>query len=1092
MLLVAAGLLAYLVAPVGSGTRIAVEGAAGLLAAGAIAWVLRTRRPPRIQAWGALAVGWALWGAGRLLSAVVPSLGSGSSDHVTLVDVPLLGGALFLVVGVLWLVTDDGPTGLRESLLDAGVITLAGTLALWLLVMVEIVHDPSLTGLDRIVGLAYPLTALALLGTVVSLAQAPRRRTPALVLVLTGLSAFLVAEMAGTAAVIGTVLDGWPLRAAAVLGPLLVAGAALRDDMGLVAVPAHDGQKGLAEGRLIALWLATLCSPMAFLALATSGSSTREHLATDIVLAAGVTAVMLSLVLWRLAGAVSSLETTLVERDAASERELAVADVAARLARAEHLHDVRAIVRSTHGIIGTEEATVDLWLPGDEPLSDQHIADPARMAPYLLRHPLFDDPAEGVLVIRSWYPIPSGVRSALGLVAGEVAISVERCRLATELRRSERRFRSLVQHAADAITVLDREGRIVYASPAMGRILGVHESALRYMTLTELMHPQDAAEVEASLRSLAAQPRGAMLIERRVRRQDGGWRWIESRLTNLLDDESVGGIVANHRDVTERKRLERQLEHQANHDALTGLANRRQLAQELAETDNSEFDAMIFIDLDRFKDINDQLGHAVGDKLLSTVAARIGANVRPGDLAARLGGDEFAVLLRDTNQEQSEQIALRLLETIREPMVIDEHELEVDASVGVAVSVPGDGRTSRDLLHESDVAMYVAKREGRGRVAAFSPQMAEETLNRIELEAALRRVLERDELRVLYQPVVDLVDGRTVGAEALLRWRHPVHGDIPPSEFVPVAERIGMIVPIGAWVLREACWQARAMSTGDRPINMHVNVSAVQLREEDFVEDVLGVLTATGLRAEQLTLEITESVLVDDHPVIRDSIDQLRGAGIRLAIDDFGTGWSSLSYLRDVPVDVLKIDRSFVAGVGLGPEDAALARAILQLSHTFRLESVAEGIETETQRKELMLRGCTHGQGYLFAAPLPAEELMDRIDRETREAAIAAGLEARAARRLVSREDLRPSASNGHDTDAGNGHAAANGRATPTGNGHTSNGRAIPTANGHAAPTGYDRDDATDDVERASTRHGQDAVARVRQAPASTLPAAPR
>ncbi len=1004
LVVAALGLGAYLAAPVGTGTRVGVEGAAALLAAAAILWGVRTHAPPRPQAWGALAVGWFMWGLGRLLGVTQPALGDGSADHVTLVDVPLLGGTLFLVVGVFWLLTDDGPAGLRESLIDAGVITLAATLALWLLVMVEIVHDPTLHGLDRIVALAYPLAALALLGTLASLALAPRRRTPALGLVLGGMAAFLGSEVAGTAAVIGTVLDGSLLRALAVSGPVLVGAAALGRDMGLVGAPSYEPGEALPEGRLIALWLAALCSPMAFLALATAGGTERQDLTTDLVLAAGVTAVMLSLVLWRLAGAVGWLESTLAERDAASERELAVADTAARLARAEHLDEVRDIVRGTGLLVGTDGATVELSLPDDDPdtAATTGAPEPGQLlAPYLLRHPIYDDPRDGVLLVHAFEPIPSGVRSSLGLVAGEVAIAVERCRLATELRRSERRFRSLVQHAADAITVHDRDGRIVYASPAMGRILGKPEATLLDTSLSALVDPDDAAEVSGVLARLVADPQGTCLLERRVQRSDGGWRWIESRLTNLLDDPSVRGIVANHRDVTERKRLERQLEHQANHDALTGLANRRQLFQELAESGESDFDAMVFVDLDRFKDVNDRLGHAVGDRLLSTIAARVGANVRPGDLAARLGGDEFAVLLRDTTHQQAEMIAARLLETIREPMVIDGHELEIDASVGVAVSVPGDGRTSRDLLHESDVAMYVAKRDGRGRVAAFSPQMAEDTLNRIELEAALRRALERSELRVLYQPVVDLVDGRTVGAEALLRWRHPVHGDIPPGEFIPVAERIGMIVPIGSWVLREACWQARAMSTGDRPISMHVNVSAVQLREDGFVEDVLGVLVATGLRPEQLTLEITESVLVDDHPVTRDSIDQLREAGIRLAIDDFGTGWSSLSYLRDVPVDVLKIDRSFVAGVGMGPEDAALARAILQLSHTFRLESVAEGIETEAQRKELTLRGCTHGQGYLFAAPLPPEELMDRLDREDRAATAAAGVEARATRRLA-------------------------------------------------------------------------------------------
>jgi diguanylate cyclase (GGDEF)-like protein/PAS domain S-box-containing protein len=1016
-----AAMAAYVAAPLDAAGRTAVEGVAALFAASAIVWGVRAYRPPRREAWRSFAAGWALWGLGRLLNVVFPSMGAGTSTEVTLVDVPLLGGALFLVAGLFWLVAGDGHSGRKESAIDAGVITLAATLALWMLVIVEIVHEPALSGIDRVVSLAYPVTSLALLGTVVTLALAPRRRTPALWLVMAGIGAFLVSEVVSLAAIVGPALDGVPIQAAGLAGPLLVGAAALRPDLGFVGAPSERTEVGLSEGRLIALWLAALCSPMAFLALATTGNATRDHLATDLVLAAGVTAVMLSLVLWRLAGTVSHLGSTLVERDAASERELAVADIAARLARAERIQEVRDIVRSSGALLEADDASVDLWLPEDHPkdTSDSLLErdDEGELAPYLLRHPLYTDPAEGVLVIRSFEPIPSGVRSALSLVAGEVGLALERARLATELRRSERRFRSLVQHAPDAITVLARDGRITYASPAMGRILGVTEGALIGMTFQELLHPDEVAEVDGILATLAEHPEGTTLLERRVRRSDGGWRWIESRLTNLLGDRSVRGIVANHRDVTERKRLERQLEHQANHDALTGLANRRQLSQELAETDNADFDAMIFIDLDRFKDINDQLGHAVGDRLLATVAARIGANVRPGDLAARLGGDEFAVLLRDTSRQQAESIADRLLTTIREPMQIDGHDIDIDASVGVAVSEPGDGRTSRDLLHESDVAMYVAKREGRGRVAAFSPQMAEETLNRIELEAALRRALEREELRVLYQPVVDLVDGQTVGAEALLRWRHPTHGDIPPSEFIPVAERIGMIVPIGSWVLREACWQAKAMSTADRPMNMHVNVSTVQLREAGFVEDVLGVLTATGLQPTQLTLEITESVLVDDNPVTRDSIDQLRGEGVRLAIDDFGTGWSSLSYLRDVPVDVLKIDRSFVAGVGMGPEEAALARAILQLSHTFRLESVAEGIETESQRKELTLRGCTHGQGYLFAPPLPAQDFVDRVDREERQAAVAAGLEARTTRRLANPDELRPPATVGDTAD---------------------------------------------------------------------------
>jgi diguanylate cyclase (GGDEF)-like protein/PAS domain S-box-containing protein len=965
-----------------------LQGLAGLAAAGAVMLGVRLRRPPRAGAWATIAIGWGLLGGGHLLNELVP--GDIPSDaHLSLFGLPFLLGTAALVVGVFRLVTQEGRQGLRESLLDAGVITLSGTLALWLLVMVDIVHDPGLVGGVRVMALGYPLLNLAMLGTVVCLALAPRRRGPALLLLLAGLVAMLVGEVVATAAAAaGTPLNADLIDVSRLLSPLLVGAAALRDDMGSIGQPIPEPLSGLTQGRIVALWLAALSSPAAFLALATTGAhGSPEHLATDLILAASVTAVMLSLVLWRLSGAVGELGATLVEREAAAARELTVADVAARLARADMVEEVRAAVATAAPIIGhPDEVEVLLWLPGDPgvDLEERRDADVEQTSAetdddtVVLHVPVTPDPEQGMLVVRSGTAISRASRSTLGLVAGDVALALERCRLARELRRNEQRFRSLVQHAPDAITVHNETGVITYASPAMGRILGVHEDSLLGQPLQHLVHPDDAVEVAAALSELAGEPRGTMLLERRLRRPDGGWRWIESRLTNLLDDPSVLGVVANHRDVTERKRLERQLEHQATHDALTGLPNRRRLAKELDGAGPDDENAMVFIDLDKFKDINDRLGHGVGDGLLATVAARIGATVRPGDLAARLGGDEFAVLLRGASQEQAAHVADRLLETIRQPMVIQGHDIEVDASVGVAVA----DESTRDLLHDADVAMYVAKREGRGRVTSFSPSMAEETLSRIQLEADLRRALEREELRVVYQPVVRLVDGRTVGVEALLRWEHPVHGTIRPDEFIPVAEQTGAIVPIGAWVLREACWQARALSRPDTPVSLHVNVSSVQLRDDRFASDVEVVLAATGFDASLLTLEITESVLVDEHTTARDTIDRLRLLGVRMAIDDFGTGWSSLRYLRDVPVDVLKIDRSFVAGICEGPEDAALARAILQMARTFQLETVAEGIETEAQREALLLRGCTYGQGYLYDQPLPAGELAERLHGE--------------------------------------------------------------------------------------------------------------
>jgi diguanylate cyclase (GGDEF)-like protein/PAS domain S-box-containing protein len=992
----------FALAFVGPGHRPVLHGVAALLAALAILVGMRSHQPPRASAWATIAVGWGLLGSGLILTQLV-SAEPGSEAHLTLLGTPHLLGMGALVVGVFRLVTQEGRQGLRESLLDAGVVTLSGTLALWLLVMVDIVHDPALVGGTRLVALTYPLLTLALLGTVVCLALAPRRRGPALWLLLAGLLTMLVAEVVATAAATaGRPLDVDVVEFGRLLSPLLVAAAALSPDMGSIGRPTTEPLTGLNQGRIVALWLAALSSPAAFVALATTSTPGMPNRVTiDLILAAAVTAVMLSLVLWRLAGAVGELGGTLEERDASSLRELTVADVAARLARADRVDEVRAAVQAATPIVGRcEHCEVLLWLPGDDPADlrpdapvvdhdggiadaggetaggDHDDADDLELA--VLHVPLAADPEQGMLIVRSDAAVSAASRSILGLVAGDVTLALERCRLAEELRRNEKRFRSLVQHAPDAITVHDEDGVITYASPAMGRILGVHEDSLLDQPLQHLVHPDDVVEVAAALRSLASKPRATMLLERRLRRPDGGWRWIESRLTNLLEDQNVAGVVANHRDVTERKRLERQLEHQATHDALTGLPNRRRLAQELEDTAVEGNDAMVFIDLDRFKDVNDRLGHTVGDGLLTTIAARIGATVRPGDLAARLGGDEFAVLLRDASEDQAGHVAQRLLETIRQPMVVQGHELEIDASVGVAVA----DASTRDLLHDADVAMYVAKREGRGRVTSFSPSMAEETLSRIQLEADLRRALEREELRVLYQPVVRISDGVTVGVEALLRWEHAVHGTISPNDFIPVAEQTGAIVPIGAWVLREACWQIRALSRPGLQLSLHVNVSSVQLRDERFAADVEAVLAATGFHPELLTLEITESVLVDEHTTARVTIDRLRLLGVRMAIDDFGTGWSSLRYLRDVPVDVLKIDRSFVAGICQGPEDAALARAILQMARTFQLEAVAEGIETDEQREALALRGCIYGQGFLYDRALPVNDLAQRLHRE--------------------------------------------------------------------------------------------------------------
>lgn len=426
----------------------------------------------------------------------------------------------------------------------------------------------------------------------------------------------------------------------------------------------------------------------------------------------------------------------------------------------------------------------------------------------------------------------------------------------------------------------------------------------------------------------------------------------------------------------EQQRLRERLEHEANHDALTGLANRRRFTEILRGAVSVD-GVVVFIDLDRFKDVNDRYGHAAGDEVLRTVAARLLGVVRPGDVVARLGGDEFAVLLRDSPVEVVADLAERFLGTISEPMVLSSgYEVRIGASVGTAAA-RSDAGVPVDRLRDADVAMFEAKRAGRGRVVAYTSGFHEQITRRLELESALEHAVSRGEFRVVYQPIVAIADQRPVGVEALLRWEHPTHGAVPPDHFIPIAETSGRILEIGRWVLDEACRTIGALQGPAADLQLNVNVSAVQLQHGSFAETVEQVLAERGFDPRSLTLEITESVLLEVAPVVRATVARLRRRGVRFAVDDFGTGYSALRYLRDVPLDELKIDRSFVDGMSDGPESAAFAVAMVELARNFRLTTVAEGIEREDQLTALARQGCDLGQGYLFSPPLLPEALVD-------------------------------------------------------------------------------------------------------------------
>jgi diguanylate cyclase (GGDEF)-like protein/PAS domain S-box-containing protein len=550
-----------------------------------------------------------------------------------------------------------------------------------------------------------------------------------------------------------------------------------------------------------------------------------------------------------------------------------------------------------------------------------------------------------------------------------------------QLRTSEERFRSLVRNSVDVNMIVRADSTIAYESPAAERVLGLRAQERIGQPAFGIIHPDDRTFGENLLAGVMQTPGAEVSGELRARHADGSWRSIDAVLKNLLDDPAVGGVVINYRDVTTRKTLEEELRRQAFHDSLTGLANRALFADRLehALSRTRRFGqpvAVLFIDLDDFKTVNDSLGHGEGDLLLVAVAERLQKPLRGVDTIARMGGDEFAVLLEDPSDATAPvEVAQRLLAALEAPFERGGKELFVHASIGIAVSSARDA-TPGDLLRDADVSMYTAKSNGKNRVEVFEPSMHAAALARLALKGDLERALERGEFALLYQPIINLKSSQVIGVEALLRWNHPRRGVVGPTEFIPVAEETGLIIPLGRWVLNEACRQATAWDLeASKPLRMSVNVSGRQILHPGFAEEVGQILTATGFEPARLTLELTESVLMQDVEVTAATLAALKELGVRLAIDDFGTGYSSLSYLRRFPIDELKIDRSFVATVNVGPDQSALVRSILKLGDTLHLETVAEGIEEADQLAELKGLGADLGQGFFFARPLEPEAI---------------------------------------------------------------------------------------------------------------------
>jgi diguanylate cyclase (GGDEF)-like protein/PAS domain S-box-containing protein len=565
---------------------------------------------------------------------------------------------------------------------------------------------------------------------------------------------------------------------------------------------------------------------------------------------------------------------------------------------------------------------------------------------------------------RSTVMFAAGIATVVSLLAltrlWGLAVSV---RNLTE-RRGNDRLASLVERSSDVVILVDGDGRISYTSPALQTVLGYGEDWVG--TQFEDLDMRVNGQLWAAVRDLP--PEGSLTIEVTVLHVEGERRTMELSAVNLVWNVAVGGIVLTLRDVTANRTLERQLSYRADHDSLTGLANRANFLTRVSEElQRGQLPTVLFLDLDDFKAINDGLGHSAGDVLLRTVADRLRIRfANASNLVARLGGDEFGVLLLDSSTAEASVLAQQAIGDLKDSMPVNDFQsVSVSGCIGIAVAEPKN--TASDLMRHADLAMYRAKQLGKGQVEGFDADLGRQTERRNEYKRDLMAALGRDQLYLVYQPIVRLSDGRTVGAEALLRWDHHIYGNVPPNEFVSLAEQTGVIIPIGAWAIEQACMSA--VGWADDSMFVTVNVSGVQLRESTFVAGVERSLRLSGLAADRLVLEITESTLIDDGGLATDQLRELRACGVRTALDDFGTGYSSLAYVQRLPLDIIKIDKEFVQSVD-ELRSQALANTIVNMARNLGLRTVAEGVESESQAVELARLGCEFAQGYLFFKPL--------------------------------------------------------------------------------------------------------------------------
>ena len=986
---------------------------------------IRRNKPRYALPWWLFAFGFLLYWMGDVYTYSYPK-------YILHGEVPFpsIGDAIYLTVypaqmlGLLLLVRRRNPQRNRNTLIDAAILTLGLSLLSWILQIAPYLHDGSLELLPKLVSVAYPIGDIILLAAAIRLVLDGGRRQTSFYLMSAGIVSLLVTDFVyGVMTLDNTFHHQLLLDLGWFSYQLLWGTAALHPSMAAMDEPvtsreAKDREAKLTPVRLSLLAGASLIAPVCIFVKELH----RGDLDLMVIVCASV--VLFGLVVMRMVDLVRQQE-----RSAARERLLGRfgASLVACATREEMQQSaLEVIVPLLEGpgvgvLCLIEDGTLSAVARNDKQhwparvlpervgtkllaLADEGSSSGVTLEPAVLAALALNEEWTSRLVLA--LPVRGGVlgllvlacpkepsrqaRGALVALATQLALALEGARLTEEIhaQRSEARFASLVQNSSDLITVVGPDATITYQSPSSEHVLGYQPEELVGTRFDRLVAQEDAGQLLQLLADGSAYARrDGQVIECSLRHRDGEARQFEILHTNLLDDEHVRGIVLNARDISERKVFEAQLAHQAFHDPVTNLANRALFVERVrhaigrARRDDSELGVM-FLDIDDFKTINDSLGHGAGDAALIDVAKRLSNSIRSSDTAARFGGDEFVVLLEDLDStDTATEVAERVLEDLRKPLVVAGKELVVRGSIGISILAGSSTIGADELIRDADAAMYIAKRDGKGSYRLFEPEMHAGVLARLELRADLQRGLDGGQFELHYQPIIRLADGRVAGMEALLRWHHPERGLVQPGDFIPFAEETGLIVPIGRWVLREACLQAVAVQelwTDSPPLYMCVNLSVRQLQHSDVIADVRDALEESGLDPKLLMIEITESMLIEDPEVAVVKLEEMRALGVRIAMDDFGTGYSSLSYLSRFPVDVIKMDRSF-----LGPEStreaADLSSAVVALGSSLALDVVAEGIEFDEQLNRLRDLGCELGQGFHFAHPMESGHLMDYL-----------------------------------------------------------------------------------------------------------------